>query len=571
MNKHAILHIPMSEYAHGIAENKVIIRLRSARKDLTSCRIYFGDRSCRLTPVVFTMQEMKVVAFDELYDYYEVILTDCYKRLCYYFELSDNNEKCLYYGDIFSDKTVDDRSEYYQFPYNHKDDIADTPKWIKQAVFYNIFPDSFATSKRYISEKPSKNTLNGITTEGLLGGTIKGITENIDYIKTLGFNAIYLNPIFTATSYHKYDLMDYFHIDPCFGTDNDFKDLVETAHHNGIKVVIDGVFNHCSWHFFAFEDVCKNGEKSKYLNWFSNLKLPVIKPESPEVYPEYECFGYERSMPKVNTCNPEVIEYFCKVCVHWVKNYDIDGWRLDVASEINSDFWRIFRKTLKSEKADAVLIGEVWESANFWLDGKQFDSTMNYDMRKHCKYFFAENSIDASEFNTRVTNMLIRYRKNMLYSQLNLLDSHDVTRFLSLCKGNIQKLKLAVLFQMTFIGAPSVLYGDEQGIDGILECEYRSPMKWNNGDLYDFYKNAISLRNSFSILSLGEFQTIECNRNSMLYCYKRFNEEGTIYIALNSGEKQEQLPECLTSKRKIWSCNSDNNKIGSYGFCISMD
>lgn len=479
MNFEAIQHIPMSQQAHGIDQNHVVFRLRAGRDDLKHCTLFYADRACRLTPVIFSSVEMQVEAQDEWFDYFQVILESTYKRICYYFELDDGTQKLLYYGDFFTDHRVDDRSEYYQLPFNHPADIAAPPAWAQDAVVYNIFPDSFATGRRFISGKSSEKEWNGQITRGKLGGTLRGVIENLDYIQELGATCIYLNPIFAAGEYHKYDLLDYHHIDPCFGTDEDFRQLVNDCHAREMRVIIDGVFNHVGWNFFAFDDVVRNGENSKYKNWFYHLQFPVERPEDPETYPTYECFGYERMMPKTNTCNPEVQDYFCEVGRYWVREFDIDGWRLDVASEINDGFWRAFRQAVKEEKAECILIGEVWETAQHWLNGDIFDSTMNYDFRKHCRRFFAEQSIDAAEFDARVTNMRMRYKLPVLYAQLNLLDSHDVSRFYSLCEKDPARMQLAVLFQMTFTGIPSVFYGDERGIYGLQEAEYRHEMTWS--------------------------------------------------------------------------------------------
>ena len=370
-----------------------------------------------------------------LFDYFQVTLENPYKRLCYYFELYDGKETELYYGDNFAKGTVDDRSEYYQLPFNHRADIVRPPEWAKDAVIYNIFPDSFATGKEYISNRATTNKFGDVTTRGKLGGTIQGITENVSYLKKLGVNAIYINPLFAAGEYHKYDLLDYFHVDPCFGTNEDFHRLVEVFHDNDIRVIIDGVFNHCGWRFFAFEDVVRNGEKSKYKDWFYGLTFPVVRPEDPETYPNYECFGYERLMPKLDLENREAADYFCSVGRYWVEEFHTDGWRLDVASEVNDGFWRRFYREVHDVNPEAILIGEVWESANHWLDGTIFDSAMNYDFRKHCKRFFGEKSIDAAEFDSRITDMRMRYREQTVFSQLNVLDTHDVSRFLSLWRG----------------------------------------------------------------------------------------------------------------------------------------
>lgn len=570
MNLSAIKHIPMSADAHGISEQKVVFRLRCGRGDLKSCTLYYADRACRQTPVIFSCIPMHVAAQDELFDYYEVILNSLYKRICYYFELNDGEETLLYYGDFFSHNRVDDRSEYYQLPFNHRADIVDIPAWAQDAIVYNIFPDSFATSHRNISDRPSRREWNGQITRGKLGGTIAGVTENLDYIKNLGFNCIYLNPIFVAGEYHKYDLLDYFHIDPCFGTDEDFRTLVNTCHEMGIRVIIDGVFNHVGWHFFAFEDVVEKGEKSVYKDWFYNLSFPVRRPTDPEEYPDYECFGYERMMPKMNTENPEVIDYFCRVGQYWVQNFDIDGWRLDVASEINDAFWRRFRDAVKTVKPDCILIGEVWESAQHWLNGDMFDSTMNYDFRKHCRRFFAEKSIDAAQFDGRVTNMRMRYKIPVMYAQLNLLDSHDVSRFFSLCHHDLPSMKLAVIFQMTFIGIPSVFYGDEKGIDGLLEEEYRHPMPWQeeNAEMEKFYQRAIGMRQAYPELRRGNYMTIYAHRDNGLYCYRRSMEQNNITVVLNNQSCTADLPESAASGELLWQEGLHGQRIESMGFAI---
>lgn len=574
MNKSAVLHIPMSEYAYGTDESHVTIRIRTGRNDLKRCILYYGDRACRQTPVIFSKQEMKVEAQTELFDYYQTELKKPYKRLCYYFLLDDGIESELYYGDRFCRETVDDRSEYYQLPFNHRADIVKPPEWTKNAVIYNIFPDSFATARRSISKKEVTAEYEGLTIHGKFGGTIRGITQNVDYLKELGVNAIYINPIFTAGEYHKYDLIDYFHIDACFGSNEDFRQLVEVFHENGIRVIIDGVFNHCGWRFFAFEDVVQKGEKSKYKDWFYGLQFPVVRPEDPEAYPNYECFGYERLMPKLNTDNPEVADYLCRVGQYWIKEFHTDGWRLDVASEINDGFWRRFYREIKEVNPEAVLIGEVWESANHWLDGTIFDSTMNYDFRKHCRRFFGDGSIDALEFDSRVTDMRMRYRSQSVSAQLNVLDSHDVSRFLSLCDGDKGRYKLAVLFQMTFAGMPSIFYGDEAGIMGIKEEEYRQPMpwdtieQWKTEELFLFFQRMIHIRKQEAALREGGYRTLCAGKGSRLYCYERYWKAECIWVIMNAGRKEESLPEDLLRGEILLQEGLEKKHLKGMGYAL---
>jgi glycosidase len=310
--------------------------------------------------------------------------------------------------------------------------------------------------------------------------------------------------------------------------------MVNTLHESGIRIIIDGVFNHCGWRFFAFDDVVRNGKASRYANWFYRLEYPVVRPESGKDIPGYECFAYERLMPKLDTANPEVVKYFTGVCQHWLREYGVDGWRLDVADEVNDAFWRAFQSAALEAKPDAFLIGEIWGKAGHWLDGSMFHSTMNYDFRKHCRDFFAKGSIGAEAFGARVTDMLIRYRKNLTNVQLNLLDSHDVSRFLSLCGGDKRRLKLAVLFQMCFTGVPCVFYGDEQGLYGFAENEYRQPMIWDGDQgLLEFYKWSIKLRKENPSLSRGIYRTVYAE--GRLFVFRRGDGQSAITVALNAG------------------------------------
>ena len=571
MKLDAILHIPMSEYCHGLDEKHIVYRMRSAKGDLKNVTLYYGDTACRVTPIIFTPVPMELVASDLLHDYWQAIVDSPYNRVYYYFELDDGDETKLYYGDVFTDRKVDDRSQYFKLPFNHRSDIAKVPDWVHDAVVYNIFPDSFATSHKYISLDPTELDYNGQTVKGKLGGTLRGVAENVDYLKDLGINCVYVNPIFAAGEYHKYDLLDYFHVDPVFGGDEAFREMVDTLHANGIRIIIDGVFNHCGWYFFAFDDVVRNQEKSKYCDWFYHLEFPVERPNTPEIYPSYACFAYERMMPKLDTANPEVRDYFCKVGRYWVEEFGIDGWRLDVASEVDDGFWRDFRKAVKEVNPDALLIGEVWESANHWLQGDMFDSAMNYDFRKHCNLFFAEGSIDAADFAGRITNMLMRYRVQTVPAQLNLLDSHDVSRFLSLCNGDINKYKLAILFMMTFVGMPTVFYGDELGIQGVLEEEYRHPMPWNDGntELCAFFRKAISMRHDLAPLRRGNFRMISAEQGSGLIVFTRKLGDKLVTVCINRGKWNTQLPKI--QGMPYWVNGLVRDRLLKHGFAIFVD
>ena len=488
-----------------------------------------------------TVVAMELVASDRLFDYFEANFTVDISRICYYFWLSDGNEDVFYYSGEFTLSPASDRSRYFQFPYIRREDIVSVPEWAKKAIIYQVFPDSFASGKRYISGKGYVRTAPcGALCESRLGGTLWGIVENLDYIKDLGINCIYLNPIFTAGSYHKYDTIDYYSIDPCFGTMEDFRKLVASCHKMGIRVILDGVFNHCGWNFFAFRDVCEKGESSAYKDWFYRLEFPVDTRNL-----NYAAFAYVRQMPKLNTGNPEVAEYLCNVGRFWIREAGIDGWRLDVANEVNHDFWRSFRRAVRAENPEAFLIAEVWEDAEQWLGGDQFDSAMNYRFADICKAFFAKNEISVDEFDNRLGYMRMRYKSPVTKVQMNLLDSHDVPRFLHFCDGDTRRLKLAALFQICWEGIPSILAGDEKGISGSKEEEYRQAMVWDDtpqtAELTAFYKKIIAIRKEYIDEFTGGVKTILKDNGKGIYAFSRYSSERKIAVVLNNSDYMQRV------------------------------
>lgn len=541
MNLQAILHTPLSKDAYMTGEKSVVIRLRAAKGDLKSATLFFGDRVCVKEPITVEAVSMKCVANDTLFDHFECSVTSDFTRICYYFKLTDESGTTVYYSEHgFDEKMECHRTQYFQFPYLRREDQITMPEWTKQMVMYHIFPDSFADHREKLSgEGKCVEIAPGIYCRSRRGGTIRGIIENLSYLRELQVNCIYLNPVFMASSYHKYDTIDYKEIDPCFGSTEDLKELVEKCHENGICVILDGVFNHCGSDFPAFLDVRKNGEKSRYKDWFYQLRFPVTY----QTPPNYEAFAYVREMPKLNTGNKEVEQYFCEVGRYWIRETGIDGWRLDVANEINHDFWRAFRKAVKEEKPDAFLIGEIWEDSTVWLQGDQFDSTMNYTFSYICREFFAERKISVSCFAEKISQMNLRYPEQVSLAQMNFLDTHDVPRFLSYCNGDEKRYRLAVFYMMMAMGIPSVFYGDECGIMGVTEDEYRSSMPWENRpeELHDFYRKWITVRRESTALGRGSYQTLAAIDEQELYVFERRSEKERVLVVLNAGEEKRQI------------------------------
>jgi len=523
MNPATIFHRPMSEYAFALDDTHYIFRLRTGKGEAESVRFYYADRAVMTPKLQFAPLPMEKFRTDRYFDWYEIRLETRFERIAYYFELQNGVETLFYYGDCYEMAGTPTRADYFQLPFNHRADRFAAPAWTRDAVVYNIFPDSFAAGKRLAP--------NGAPP--CRGGTVRGVTENLDYIASLGFNCIYLNPIFAARSYHRYDTLDYYRIDPHMGAEDDLRDLVRRAHALGIRVILDGVFNHVSSDHPFFRDVLEKGRASRYYSCFYALPETPRLPAAGEL-PGYTCFSYVADMPKTNTADPFLRQYFCDVGAYWVRKFDVDGWRLDVANELDDGFLRAFRASVKAAKSDALIVGEVWENAAHYLGGDMLDSAMNYDFRRYCRRFFAEQTVDAETFDTNVSTLLLRYNENALFAQLNLLDSHDVSRFLSLCGGKTERMELAVLLQMTFPGMPCVFYGDEKGLCGESEPEYRRPMEWDaSSPLEEVYRRMIALRKTHPALRYGSFHTeLACGG---VYRYSRVWNGTKITVAMNLG------------------------------------
>lgn len=523
MNPATIFHRPMSEYAFALDDTHYIFRLRTGKGEAESVRFYYADRAVMTPKLQFAPLPMEKFRTDRYFDWYEIRLETRFERIAYYFELQNGVETLFYYGDCYEMAGTPTRADYFQLPFNHRADRFAAPAWTRDAVVYNIFPDSFAAGKRLAP--------NGAPP--CRGGTVRGVTENLDYIASLGFNCIYLNPIFAARSYHRYDTLDYYRIDPHMGAEDDLRDLVRRAHMLGIRVILDGVFNHVSSDHPFFRDVLEKGRASRYYSCFYALPETPRLPAAGEL-PGYTCFSYVADMPKTNTADPFLRQYFCDIGAYWVRKFDVDGWRLDVANELDDGFLRAFRASVKAAKSDALIVGEVWENAAHYLGGDMLDSAMNYDFRRYCRRFFAEQTVDAETFDTNVSTLLLRYNENALFAQLNLLDSHDVSRFLSLCGGKTERMELAVLLQMTFPGMPCVFYGDEKGLCGESEPEYRRPMEWDaSSPLEEVYRRMIALRKTHPALRYGSFHTeLACGG---VYRYSRVWNGTKITVAMNLG------------------------------------
>jgi len=454
------------------------------------------------------------------------------------------------------------------------------PEWVQDAIFYQIFPDRFARSVRNPSGNlPFESWDSPPTAHGFKGGDLYGIAEKMDYLKDLGITALYLNPIFASAANHRYHTYDYYNIDPLLGGNEAFRELLETAHKNDIRIILDGVFNHASRGFWQFHHVLENGIASPYKDWFFFDTARLHGRRRWGAYPTMEelqalqsgedslkAIGYRGwwnlpALPKFNTNTLAVRRFLFGVAEHWIK-FGIDGWRLDVPADIDDDsFWQEFRYRVRQNNSQAYLVGEIWHEAQRWLQGDQFDAVMNYEVTKSILAFFPDKNldlrvlhqqsnyrgiqqaIDAHEFANRIDHNLQLYRPEITYAQFNLLDSHDTPRFLSCASGDKSALKLAWLFLFSYPGAPCIYYGDEVGVDGEHDPDSRKPFPWDAGkrahNLLAHLKEIVTLRKQNPALRRGDFKRLWSADGT--YAFSRSLDGETIVIALNASESPQQV------------------------------
>lgn len=414
-----------------------------------------------------------------------------------------------------------------------------TPHWVQDAVFYQIFPDRFANGTSLNDPADTQNWETGKPTYyNYFGGDIAGVIQKLPYLHKLGISAIYFNPLFAADTNHKYTTTDFTKIDPGFGTLQDFDRLVAEAHANGIRIILDGVFNHTSDNHAAFKQAAATGPSSPYWNWYHFNGFPV----APGSYWTYMGFGF---MPQLNVPgNPAVQRHLLDdVTAYWTKR-GIDGWRLDVPLLVNSDsFWKDFRTTVKRINPEAYIVGEAWENhgddGRPWVQGDKFDAIMNYSFYQLALDYFAKDAINTDRFDSGMMDLRGRFGPNVTNAEFNVIGSHDTARFLHESGNDPKRLKLAATFQMTYMGAPVIYYGDEIGMTGGNDPDNRRPMTWNhvNQDMLGFYQKLIAIRKAYPVLRSSQFLTLMRHNDDGQMVYERTDGKDVVLVVLNKGSK----------------------------------
>lgn len=606
MDLSSIIHEPKSAYSYAYDINTLHLRIRTKKNEVDKIEVLAVDpfnwvpRGEGSLEYEFEKDSVSHITMikeqvTESFDCWFAEVKDIkWGRTKYCFILENDKEKIIYGSHDRLPYTEKDcilynLFNYYNYPYINEEDLYVPPSWTEETIWYQIFPERFCngtpTDGRDLLPWGSEE-YDGYDKK--FGGNLEGIIEKLDYIKDMGFNGIYLTPIFESPSSHKYDTTNYHKIDPEFGDNKTFARLVDEAHKRGIRVMLDAVFNHCGFYHPYWQDVIKNGKESPYYDCFYilNPDKPLVQGMDKSGVPgdcnredlNYRTFAYSQYMPKWNTGNPTAREYLIDVACYWIQNYEIDGWRLDVSNEVSHDFWREFRKRIKELNKEAYIIGENWDNSYPWLQGDQFDAVMNYAFSIPAWNFFRKDDKGGVKYNSKmfqhaISNLLTMYPKHLTRNLFNLLDSHDTERILHVAGEEIDIVKLAYIFLLTFPGSPCIYYGSEIGMSG-GEHSNRQCMIWaedkQNLQLSEFVKRLIMLRkehDSFKTENLN-WIPLDIDTNTLLYKKQSYHETLYVFIHNEPNNVHIMLPEEMRNKSYI---DLINNKSVSFADRIMLD
>lgn len=483
-------------------------------------------------------------------------LKPAYKRLQYYFVVEGKDKRLGVFENKICPMEERDRisTEYFKFPWINPSDVIAPPDWVRDTVWYQIMPDRFARSSDTPSDPKFRRwgDFSDPHFGDLYGGNLRGIRERLPYLRQLGVSGIYLTPIFLSNSNHKYNTFDYYKVDPDFGTEQDLRELVQSAHDLGMRIMLDAVFNHCGTEFFAWKDVCEKGRDSQYFDWFFINRDDFVKDDFSVADGRFYTFSFWAGMPKLNTNNPEVQRYFTDLCVHWVGDLDIDGIRFDVGDEISHSFLRRVNAAVKAKKPETFLLGEIWFDSIGWLGGFEYDSVMNYPFTGAVGDFWRDREMTARDFMHRLNFCRSLYPRQINEAIFSFLDTHDTARVRESCQNQDEMLqKLAIL--LTMAGTPCLYYGTEIAMKGTHTPYNRSTMPWDEIDAgkFDRFKSKVGalvhVRNTQPDLRRDEMTFFFDESLPRLVGYRK----GAVTVLLNAGD----TPAPVAAKQEILFSN----------------
>lgn len=598
--------------AEPVKGDRVRLRLRAARGDrLEAYLVHNGERV-----------RMEIAESDDFFDYYEAVTPELTETYSYHYEIWDEQGICSY-NRLGLVGYVEEAYDFKLIP-----DFS-VPPWAKGAVMYQIFTDRFCNGDPandvqdreylYINGMASKHRdwfdlPEAMDVQNFYGGDLQGVWDKLDYLQTLGVEVLYFNPLFVSPSNHKYDIQDYDHIDPHFGviaedggellpdgarnnqgatryirrttakvnleaSDAFFARFVAEVHRRGMKVILDGVFNHCgSFHKWMDREGFYQGQEDYAPGAFGHPESPYRDYFSFSGDGKYESWWNHDTLPKLNyEKSEELCQEILRIGVKWVSPpYTADGWRLDVAAdlghspEFNHHFWRRFRKAVKKANPNAVILAEHYGDVTPWLEGDQWDTVMNYDafmepvtyfltgMEKHSDAYEASRHGNGQAFFETMRYHMSRFSYSSLHSAMNQLDNHDHSRFLTRTNGQVGRVatvgpgmagyhvnygiyREALVIQMTWPGAPTLYYGDEVGMIGWTDPDNRRTFPWGREDweLYEFNRYMIRLHKFHPCLRRGSL--CQLRADYQVIAYGRFLGTDKVVVAVNNSSEPQQL------------------------------
>ncbi|HPF42905.1 MAG TPA: glycoside hydrolase family 13 protein [Bacillota bacterium] len=517
MQKTAILHIQEYPYCIVTGPDALTLRIRAAKDDIDQAFICFKNLYDHTSE--FQKVEMKRILASALFDVYEATIKVPLKHFKYYFELIFGSAKIYYTSDGFLEIVAPENCFYY--PNINSDEILALPKWAEGETIYQVLVDRFFDSDPSNNPPQTKPCKAIPDRNTYYGGDFGGIIAKLDYLASYGVGIIYLSPVLKSPSYHKYDVEDYYTIESIYGGKEKLRELTEEAHKRGMKVILDGVYGHCSCEHEFFRDLCEKNEKSPYRNWFEVYGFPVSVEKG-----NYNTFAnVVPIMPKLNTANNEVIAYFAKQGAYWAKYLDIDGYRLDVADEISHTFWRQFRLSLEAVKKDALLLGEIWNQPTQWLKPGELHSATNYKFRQYT-LALARNEIGTKKYASLIEEHLMTTSTMQQNYLASLLGSHDTLRL----ANEIPERKTRFLIMKLMLlmpGMPLIYYGDEISLAGGKDPDNRRAMDWNHMLTKEEteFREAAMFRKKSEILKKGSLNFLTSEEGLLVFTRELAAEE----------------------------------------------
>lgn len=571
MNVAAIYHRTSDQFSYALDTETLEINIQTGY-DVKSVSIVCGDPfsggilggDWKWQGEEHTYHQVKKL---ENHLWWSIQIKPPYKRLKYYFIITfDSGEKLCYLEEGFMTQSELENSTHmlmmFTNPWLNASDVNVVPKWVNETVWYQIFPDRFAKGVAKQHVLPWQSGAVGV--QDVYGGDLQGIIDKLDYIKDLGCNGIYLNPIFKAHAIHKYDTIDYVEVDPMFGDNETLKQLVKEAHKRDIKIMLDGVFNHTGLGFFAWQDVLNYGQESKYFDWYMIHQFP-LSDQGAAKNKEFYTFAFTEKMPKLNTNNPEVIQYLLDVCTFWVEAFDIDAIRIDVANEISHTFNKQLRMKMKAMK-DIYILGENWHDSMHWLRGDEFDSVMNYPLTIGLSDFWVNKNLTSDDLMKGLNRTYTRYMQQTNDVLFNLLDSHDTIRLINKVEYRLDDFYQQFILLFVMPGSPCIYYGTEVVLEGAHDPDCRRCMPWDaiGAGKYDdaiaLMRKMIHLRREHQLMRSRDYQFIEHPNTRIIEVVKG----GALHLIINATTTSIKAP----NEANLMAYKVEDHQILPGGFSL---